>query len=99
LKFPMSLLTQQLIGAGAITAEQAAKVEAELAKDLGKTEEEVIIAQGFVEEKKLFELKSRWLGIPLILDPPRGPFSGDFGNDSRGNRQVLPNDPVGKKKE
>ena len=66
----MLFLTQQLIDAGAITAEQAAKVEAELAKDSGKTEEEVIIAQGFVEEKKLFELKSRWLGISLILDPP-----------------------------
>ena len=69
-KFPMLFLTQQLIDAGVVTAEQAAKVEAELAKDSGKTEEEVIIAQGFVEEKKLFELKSRWLGISLILDPP-----------------------------
>jgi len=42
LKFPMLFLTQQLIDAGAITAEQAAKVEAELAKDSGRTEEEVI---------------------------------------------------------
>ncbi len=66
----MSFLTQQLIDAGTITAAQAAKVEAELAKDSGRTEEEVIIAQGFVGEKKLFELKSRWLGISLIVDPP-----------------------------
>ncbi len=66
----MSFLTQQLINAGVISQEQSAKLESDLKNNPGKTEEEIIISRGLVEEKKLFKLKSEWLGIDFIGESP-----------------------------
>jgi len=66
----MSFLTQQLINAGVISQEQSAKLESDLKNNPGKTEEEIIISRGLVEEKKLFKLKSEWLGIDFIAESP-----------------------------
>ncbi len=66
----MSFLIQQLVDGGVITGAQAEQIESDIKTSSGKTEEEMIIARGFVEEKKLFNLKSQWLGIDFISDPP-----------------------------
>lgn len=66
----MSFLTQQLINVGIISREQSAKLESDLKNNPGKTEEEMIISRGLVEEKKLFKLKSKWLGIDFIAESP-----------------------------
>ena len=66
----MSFLIQQLVDGGVITGAQAEQIESDIKSNPGKTEEEMIIARGFVEEKKLFNLKSQWLGIDFISDPP-----------------------------
>ena len=66
----MSFLIQQLIDGGIISGAQSAQIESDIKNNPGKTEEEMLIARGFVEEKKLFDLKSQWLGITFIADPP-----------------------------
>ena len=66
----MSFLIQQLIDGGIIKGAQAEQIESDIKNNPGKTEEEMLIARGFVEEKKLFDLKSQWLGITFIADPP-----------------------------
>ncbi len=66
----MSFLTKQLVDNKIINQKQADQIESEIKNNSQKTEEDLLVARGFVEEKKLFDLKSQWLGIPFVADPP-----------------------------
>jgi GSPII_E N-terminal domain. len=66
----MPLLTKQLVDSKAISREQATAIESELKSNPEKTEEELLVARGLIEEGKLFELKGQILGIPFVSDPP-----------------------------
>jgi type IV pilus assembly protein PilB len=66
----MSFLTKQLVTNKIINQDQAAAIDNELKNNPGKTEEDLILEQGLIEEEKLFKLKSEMLGIPFISVPP-----------------------------
>ena len=66
----MSFLTKQLIISKAITQEQAVAIETDLRNNPAKTEEELLLSSGLIEEGKLFELKSQVLGMPFVSSPP-----------------------------
>ncbi|MCU0653334.1 MAG: GspE/PulE family protein [Candidatus Pacebacteria bacterium] len=66
----MSFLTKKLVDNKIIDAEQAAAVEAEVAKNPAKTEEEILVARGMVGEEELFQIKSATLGVPFVAVQP-----------------------------
>jgi len=66
----MSFLLQQLVSAKIITLSQAQTIEADLKNNPDKSQEELLITGGLVEEEKLFEFKSRTLKIPFVPSPP-----------------------------
>jgi type IV pilus assembly protein PilB len=66
----MSFLAKQLADSKIISQEQSAAIEAELKNNPGKTEEDLILSRGLVDEEKLFTLKSEMLGIPFISIQP-----------------------------
>jgi len=68
----MSILLKQLVERKIISAEQARSVEAELKNSPDKTEEELLVAKGFVEEDGLFKIKGETLGVPFFSEPPEG---------------------------
>jgi type IV pilus assembly protein PilB len=66
----MSFLAKQLADSKIISQEQSAAIEAELKNNPGKTEEDLILSRGLIDEEKLFKLKSEMLGIPFISIQP-----------------------------
>ena len=58
-------LIQQLYGKGIITEQRQNELNAEI-KKTGKTEEEIILENKIISETSLFELKSRFIKVPMI---------------------------------
>lgn len=66
----MSFLTKKLVEQKIISSEQAEAIESGLRQSPGKTEEEILVAKGFIGEESLFKLKSETLGVPFVSVAP-----------------------------
>ena len=66
----MASLINFLVGKNLLTAEQAAGFEAELKANPKKTEEELLLEGGGLDEETLFRAKAMMLGIELVKAPP-----------------------------
>lgn len=94
----MSFLTKQLVDNKTITQDQASAIENELKNSSEKTEEELLVARGLIDETSLFELKGQILGISLVSVPPEDLSLEVLEIIPEGTAKFYRMIPLGKKK-
>lgn len=66
----MASLINYLIGENLVTSQQVAGLESELKLNQNKSEEDLLLQKGIIDEESLFKAKAQMLGIELVKTPP-----------------------------